>query len=268
MTGGATGRPSGIAAVNGTRLYYETRGAGPPVVFVHGFSLDTRMWDPQFELFAQQFRAVRYDARGFGQSALPDSAPYTHAADLLALIQHLELEPAHLVGLSFGGGLAIEFAMDHPASVRSLTVVDGALGGYAFAKDWGAVGALARGQGLAAAKQAWLADELFAAANDQPGIAAQLRAMVEDYSGYHWLHKDPGRWSDTPGVQRLEALAAPTLAIVGERDLPDFHAIADLVAARAPDARKVVLKGVGHMSNMEAPLQFNEIVAAFLLSHS
>jgi 3-oxoadipate enol-lactonase len=77
---------TGIVEVNGTRLYYEAAGSGPALVLIHGFNLDTRMWDDQFEVFAQHYRVVRYDARGFGQSALPTDEPYTGADDLQALL--------------------------------------------------------------------------------------------------------------------------------------------------------------------------------------
>lgn len=256
---------SGLAGVNGTRLYYELAGAqaSESVVLIHGFSLDTRMWDDQFEVFAERYRVLRYDARGFGRSALP-SSPYLHVDDVLALLKHLQLTPAHLIGLSMGGGLALDFALVYPEATRSLTLVDAALGGFAWTKDWGVYGALARADGVAAAKRAWLLDELFAPANEHPGVAARLAQMVADYSGYHWVAHDLGRWADLPPHRPLEQLRTPTLVLVGERDLPDFQHIGQTIAARAPNARQVMLAGAGHMSNMEAPDQFNEAVLSFL----
>lgn len=251
------------AEVNGTRLYYEMAGSGEPLVLLHGFSLDTRLWDEQFDAFAQHYRTIRYDARGFGRSSLPDG-PYRHIDDLRALLLTLEAAPAHLLGLSLGGGVMLDFALAYPDDVRSLILADTALGGYAWAKDWGEPRRAARAEGLAAAKAAWLNDELFAAANEQPALAARLQQMVSDYSGYHWLQRDSERGPEVPAIKRLEAIDVPTLIIVGERDLPEFCAIADQLAARLPHARMVELKGVGHMSNMEAPAAFNDAVLAFL----
>lgn len=256
-----------FAELNGTRLYYETAGppGGEPLVFIHGFSLDTRMWDDQWAFFAQHYRVIRYDARGFGKSSLPDQEPYSQINDLKALLEHLHATPAHLIGLSMGGGIALDFAAQHPEQVRSLVAVDAALGGFAaWTSDLGAPGRVAREAGLEAGKVAWLKHALFAPALEQPAVAVRLQAMVNDYSGYHWTHRDPGRWADIPAIQRLDHITAPTLALLGERDVADFHTIADLLAEKIPACRKIVLPGAGHMSNLEAPDLFNPIVLEFL----
>jgi pimeloyl-ACP methyl ester carboxylesterase len=121
---------TGFAELNGTRLYYEVAGSGAALAFVHGFSLDTRMWDDQFEAFAERYRVVRYDARGFGKSALPGSEKYMHAADLKALLEQLGIDRASVVGLSMGGGIAIDFALTYPEATRALVLVDSTLGGF------------------------------------------------------------------------------------------------------------------------------------------
>src|SRR5262245_970929 len=127
---------TGFADVNGTRLYYELAGAGHPLVLIHGFTLDIRMWDDQFEVFAQGYQVLRYDLRGFGKSAVPTDAPYSHPADLHALLTHLGIDHAYLIGLSMGGGIAIDFAVMDPNMTAALIPVDAALlGGYAWTKD-------------------------------------------------------------------------------------------------------------------------------------
>lgn len=91
--------------VNRTTLYYEKTGKGPAVIFIHGFGLDSRMWDAQFLQFARQYTVVRYDLRGFEQSALPtESENYTHQQDLEALPNELELDQVVLVGIYGGQG--------------------------------------------------------------------------------------------------------------------------------------------------------------------
>src|SRR6185436_3073968 len=96
-------RSTGYAPSNGTSLYYEVSGEGEAVVLLHGFSLDHRMWAPQVDALAGRYRVVRYDLRGFGRSA-PSPERFTHADDLLALLDHLHIDRAALVGLSMGGG--------------------------------------------------------------------------------------------------------------------------------------------------------------------
>ncbi len=253
-----------FAQVNGTRLYYEIAGSGQPLVFIHGFSLDTRMWDEQFETFARSCQVVRYDLRGFGKSAVPTDEPYSHSSDLNALLQHLKINSAHLVGLSLGGGAAIDFALVYPEKVRLLITIDGTLGGYRWAKDWGGPRATAQSAGVEAAREVWLNDELFSPTNEQPNVAARTRQMVTAYSGWHWLNRDPGHGPRPPAIEWLEKIRAPALALVGERDLPDFHVIADTLQSRIPSCRKAVVPGAGHLANMEAPEQVNKIVLSFL----
>ncbi len=101
----------GFADVNGAHLYYEIAGSGQPLVPIHGHTLDTRMWDDQFELFSQQFQVIRYDMRGYGKSVPQSHDSYAPADDLMALLKHLGLSHAHILGLSRGGGVAIDFAL-------------------------------------------------------------------------------------------------------------------------------------------------------------
>src|SRR5436190_12377724 len=104
---------SGILAVDGGSLYYETRGKGAPVILIHGGFGDRRMWDSQVEPLSQAFRVIRYDHRGFGKSAPPTQA-YSPVADLVTLMDHLELKRANLVGNSMGGTVALDFALLQP----------------------------------------------------------------------------------------------------------------------------------------------------------
>ncbi len=258
----------GFAAVNGTRLYYEVAGFGPPLVLIHGHGLDSRMWDDQFAPFAVYYRVLRYDLRGFGKSAPVGEIPYTHEEDLAALLDHLGIARAAILGLSSGGAVAIDFALAYPTMTRALIVVDAALGGHAWSEEWSArwkaLRQTARTADALVANDQWLTHPLFAPAQEQPAVALQLRQMVTDYSGWHWANRDPQRGSDPPATERLRDITAPTLIILGARDLPDFHVIADQIADQITDARKIVLPGVGHMANMEAPEQFNAAVLGFL----
>lgn len=92
----------GVVEVNNARLYYEIDGKGLAIVFLPGFTLDTRMWDDQFEYFAKRFQVARYDLRGFGKSSVPTTDEYSHVEDLKALLDYLKIEHAYVVGLSKG----------------------------------------------------------------------------------------------------------------------------------------------------------------------
>jgi len=257
-----------VVDVNGTRLYYESAGSGDAVVFIHGFTLDTRMWDDQFVPLAQHFQAIRYDMRGFGKSALPTDEPYSHVGDLSALLDRLDIDQAHVVGLSKGGAVALDFALTYPHRARSLALIDTVLGGFSWSPEATARDRLvwrrAREAGIPAAKESWLAHPLFAPAHRQASVAARLAQIVGEYSGWHFVNRNPEQGLEPPAAQRLQELHMPVLAIVGEQDIPDFLRITELLCQQVPQARKLVVPGVGHMANMEAPEQVTGALVEFL----
>lgn len=259
----------GVAQVNGARLTYESSGDGPAVAFIHGFTLDRRMWDDQAAVFSERFRVIRHDLRGFGESTPPTPGePYTHVGDMAALLDQLGVERVALVALSMGGWIAIEFAQTFPERVSALVLVDATVRGF----DYGPVQGetlerlyrLGREGLLAEAKADWLNAPLFAHSRTLPDVQARLAEMVADYSGWHLQNDDPHPALEPPSIPRLGEITAPTLVIVGEHDVDDFQAIANLLAARIPNARKLTLANAGHMANMDAPAAFNQAALAFL----
>lgn len=257
------------AMVNGTRLRYQLTGTGPPLVLLHGFTLDLRMWEAQVAAFSPHFRVLRYDLRGFGESELPGTATYDHADDLRALFDHLGIATATIVGLSMGGGIALEFALAHPDRVQALVLADAMIGGYRWSAEWQAATAAiwrtGREEGVAPAKARWVAHHgLFGAAREQQPVATALTEMIEDYSGWHWCHRDPHRKPPRPAIERLTEVVAPTLIITGEREDPDFVAQATLLREQIPGAQGCVLPEAGHLTALEAPSTFNQAVLDFL----
>jgi pimeloyl-ACP methyl ester carboxylesterase len=252
------------------RLQYAVAGHGDPVVFIHGFGLDSDMWAPQWPVFAKAYRAIRCDLRGYGRSSLPQG-PYSHVHDLLALMDFLQSRPAHLVGLSMGGRYALRVAQAAPTAVRSLTLADTALDGHAWSDEWLQRWRLmtdaAKADDIAGARQHWLRHDLFAPALEQAPVAAALGVMVERYSGWHWRQRDPDPGPNPPTADLLAAISVPTLMIVGERDLPDFQVIARRIVRGMPNAQLRTIAGAGHMSNMEAPEEFNRLVLEHLAQH-
>lgn len=261
---GHIAEPKIFVCADGGRLRYSTAGAGEPVVLIHGLGLDAAMWDPQWRVLQRAFRTIRYDVRGFGDSTLPQG-PYSHSADLLELLNFLDARPAHVVGLSMGGQLALRFALEHPQAARSLTLIDAALPGYRWSEAWrgrmSEIQNAAKNGEIQAAKRLWLTHALFAPLQRDPQLAAALAAMVERYSAWHWHNADPVRRSAAPTT--LAAVSPRTLVIVGELDLPDFQSIAGQLAAEIPRATLHTVADAGHMANMEAPA----IVNALLLEH-
>ena len=252
---------------DGARLPYACAGRGTPVVLVHGFGLDHALWDPQWPALARGYRVLRYDLRGHG-AAPPPAVPYSHAADLAALLDSLDARPAHVVGLSMGGRIALRLALEVPAAVRSLTLVDSVLEGHPMSEDWSqrwrAVIATARAGDVAAARRAWLAHPLFAPTRSSAEAGKAFDAMIERYSGWHWLHRDPELASTRPALEALASVSVPALVVVGEHDLPEFQAIARRLVADLPQATLAVIAGAGHLPNLEAPEAFNDVLLAHL----
>jgi 3-oxoadipate enol-lactonase len=257
-----------IANVNQIQLHYEIAGTGDAVVLIHGFGGDLRIWDAQFPVLAQHYRVLRYDIRGHGKSAPPTSEPYAHADDLKALLDHCEISRAHVIGLSMGGEIAINFALAYPERVESLVLVGSSLGGFQWSDEWNAswvpIFTAASTSGKNAVLELVLRHPLIAAAMETPEVAPKLTQILSEYSAWHFLNADPVQHPEPPAVQRLNEIGMPTLIVIGEHDLPDLHAIAELLQQHIPNVTKLDVEGVGHVVSMEAPERLNEIVLSFL----
>jgi 3-oxoadipate enol-lactonase len=249
--------------LEGTDLYYEVDGDGVPVLLIHGLALDARMWDDQVLALQDVARVIRYDARGFGRSTRDAAVAYAHSADAWALLDHLTVDRAVVVGLSMGGRIALEAVLAAPDRARSLVLLDAVLDGVAWddasARGMDAIGEGMKTGGLPAAKAAWLRHDFFAPANRDPEVADRLKAMVADYPGLNWTGSDP----HVPGptvIDKLGGISVPTTVVVGELDVPCFREMAEVLATRIPGAAKVVVPDAGHMVNMESPDAVNEVL--------
>ncbi|KXK26666.1 MAG: Non-heme bromoperoxidase BPO-A2 [candidate division WS6 bacterium OLB20] len=239
---------------NHGRLYYETDGTGEPLVFIHGFSLDHRMWREQLSAF-RDYQVLTYDLRGHGRSDVP-SGSYSHHDDLAALLEELEIQPVHLVGLSLGGEVALDFAVEYAGHARSLTLLSTSLSGFSGNVDWN----VHPEAGLPYAKLNWLNHEVFASARKVPAVRSVLEQMIYDYSGWHWLNDDPRERPEPPAADRVRELTIPILTAVGEDDLPYYHDIANAIAGATSSAEKTVIQGAGHLLNLEKPELINALI--------
>jgi 3-oxoadipate enol-lactonase len=257
----------GFIDVDGARLYYEVSGSGHPIILIHGFTLDRRVWDYQFHHFSSWYRVIRYDVRGYGKSSLPLGDKYSRSEDLKSVMKHLDVPAAHILGLSMGGQIAIDFVLDYPTMVNSLILVDAAIGGYQW-KEFGLAlentVEIAIESSVEAAKEYFSNLDMFKPAAEKPDVAMKLMKMLTDYSGWHFTNDDPYIQLDPPAINRLSEISVPTLVLVGEYDTSEFHEIGSLLHDGIPLATKAVLPSVGHISNMESPDSFNEIVSEFL----
>jgi 3-oxoadipate enol-lactonase len=258
---------SGSVAVDGGSLYYETLGKGAPVILIHGGFGDRRMWDAQMEPLSQAFRVIRYDHRGFGKSSAPDK-PYSPVADLVALMQHLELKRANFVGNSMGGTLALDFALLQPNLTGAVVVVASTAGGYPAPeediKQMNEVLGVAKDKGTSAAVPLWLQHPMVGVASRHPAAGPLLRTMVEDnqkmFLAEHW----PQEPMTPPAYERLAGLNANVLFVVGDKDIASVRSGAEASAARIKKAKVVTIKDADHLPQMEHPEAVNKLLVEYI----
>ncbi len=253
---------SGFIEYNHGKLYFEDNGSGKPIVFIHGFSLDHRMWDNQKEYFSKKYQVITYDLRGFGQSSLPDCS-YSHHDDLNAILNYLNIKASHIVGLSLGGEIALDFVLSYPKSVLSLTLIDSSLGGFVGKVDWDVK---AKELGLEKAKDNWLHHPVFAPTIAKSDVRMILGNIVKNYSGWHWVNHDPRTKLNPLTKDRLTEIKIPVEILVGSEDLGYYHDIASFVAKSINDSRLITVPNSGHMVNLEQPELTNSIIENFVAS--
>lgn len=257
--------------VDGARLFVEVAGEGAPVVLVHAGIADARMWEPQFAPLAARGRAVRYDLRGYGRSAMPPG-PFSHVRDLLALLDALAIERAVLVGCSMGGKTAIDAALARPDRIAGLVLVNSALSGFGHGDDqprqWDdllaadAAGDLERICELEV--QIWVDGPSRSPAEVDPAVRdlvyrMNLIALRTEAAGLGEEEEPP-----SSAIDRLGEIAAPTLVVAGALDQPWVLRAADLLVAGIPGAERAVVPDAAHLPSLERPTAFNPLLFAFL----
>jgi pimeloyl-ACP methyl ester carboxylesterase len=257
--------------INGARIHYERTGEGLPVVFLHAGVADHRMWEPQVAPFAKRFDVIRPDMRGFGKSELPP-VRWSPVEDVLALVDDLHLKPIHLVGCSIGGGVAIDFALQHAERLSKLVVVGPGIGGTNFGKKYpevfAEVQAADEANDMAAVNQAEMYLWLDGPRRRRGYVRQPLRDLFLDMNGGNvnadWASA-PTDDPDPPAVERLHEITAPVLVVVGDEDVPPVFDAVELLMEKVPHARKAVIHDAAHLPNLEHPDEFNRLVLDFLL---
>ena|SRR5215207_840428 len=255
----------------GHRVAYERRGEGPPVVLLHGYVGDRRMWRSQIDELSDEFTVVAWDAPGYGGSSDPhEDFPLSAFADCLAaFIDALELGRPHVVGLSFGGGLALELFRRHPALPASL-VLASAYAGWA--------GSLPRELGEERLQQALrladlppdhLVDELMPTMFSDSAPAELVEEFSASMREFHpaGLRANSRAFAEADLRDVLPRIDVPTLLLYGDRDVRAPAAVAHDLHRGIAGSTLVFIPGAGHVCNIDAPQRFNRELRAFLSTH-
>lgn len=253
-----------------TTLHYDERGSGPPVILLHGFPVDSRMWSAQLDGLSSHHRIIAPDFRGFGRSR--HDGPFTLeslADDIHAFAISLGIVPFTLGGLSMGGYVALAYARRYPRTLRALMLIDTkSQADTQDAKDnRNRLITLAREKGASAVTDDMLPKLLAPATLDhRPDIVKALREMA-DNNPPAALAQALAAMRDRPErTDMLKSIAVPTLIIVGEADSATPPEIADAMQKLIPGSQLAVIPGAGHMSPLEQPAAVNAAIARFLAS--
>lgn len=265
---------SGVAAVNGAQLYYEIHGAGHPLVLLHAGIADCRQWDDQIEAYAERYLVIRYDQRGWGRSSAPEG-PVAFHEDLAGLLVTLEIDQAHVLGVSMGGTTAIDFALTHPKMVSSLALSGSYLSNFPVERSadedavWRAFEEALQQGDLDRANMLEIDLKLAGIHRTPDRVNPDARARLlhihraafdrlgERERMRPWLKPEP------PAAGRLGEIRAPALIMYGDLDVPAVHVIAEKLGRELAGARLEVLRGTAHVPNVEQPDEFNRLTLAF-----
>jgi pimeloyl-ACP methyl ester carboxylesterase len=258
--------------LEGARLHFRDEGRGPVIMLLHGWALDLEMWEPQVDAWRDTFRIVRFDRRGFGASSGTPSLA-ADARDVQALAEHLGLTRFALLGMSQGGRVALQVATSAFASRLTCLILDGAPGERTSEQDMAPeeiplahYRELARREGLDAFRREWSSHpfaQLHSASEDEREL---LRRITARFPAVDLL--SPVRGVSAPAeTPEVRSLRIATLVVNGELDTERRRAMGLALTGSIPDARRVVIRGSGHLPNLDNPHEYNAVVRRFLEQH-
>lgn len=257
---------------DGAHLHYEIAGDGPTVTFIHPGLWDMRTWDREFASFAEAgYRVLRYDVRGYGGSTRPEpGVPYSHIRDLEALLTSEEVTQTAIVGCSMGGGIDIDYALEHPERVWGLVLVATGLSGFESTEeeeDWWAerdapIEAAIEAGDLERAQDLLL--EIWAPLGIDDERGALIKQIARDNIHELTMDESGAEQLDPSAAHRLAEIDVPTLILEAEYDPPDMRRLSDFLGVEIMGSRKVVVEDADHVVNMRQPERFEELVLPFL----
>jgi len=233
------------------------------------------MWEPQWDSYQRSHRVVRYDLRGFGRSPI-ESGTFSHASDLVDLIEQQDLGKTAIVGVSMGGRVALEVAIARPELVEALVLVGAGFPGHVWSAEMNAADeaemAALTGGDLDAAVEVTLRTWVDGPRRSPDDVDPEVRARVAEMQKRAYELQIPV-WEtveEEPLVgdlaERIGEVGAPTLVLVGEEDVPDMHEIADRLERELPNARRASIADTAHVPSLERPREFDQLVLPFLQS--
>lgn len=258
------------AIVNSIRMHWREEGEGEPIVFIHGFPFNSRMWEPQLSSLPPGWRGIAPDLRGFGGSAADEAGPYTmdlFADDVAALMDHLGIRRAVICGLSMGGYVAFALHRRHRQKVRALVLCNTRPGADTeeARRNRLVQAARVRQEGVAPVVDTMLprlVSEL--TKKKQPDLVVRVCEIMESTSPETMARALEGMAQRPSSEDDLRDISVATLIIHGDDDAIVPRGEAQLMARNLRGARLEMLEDCGHLSNLEYPDAFNRNLTEFL----
>jgi 3-oxoadipate enol-lactonase len=271
-------RAQKVVASRSMQLFHASRGDGPALVLLHAGICDSRMWRPNLDRLGAGRRLVTYDMRGCGRSDWQAGGAFSHVDDLLALLDHLAIERAALVGASQGARVAFEATLEQPGRVSALCLVAPGMRAWDWSQQIEAYNEredeLLQEGDLDGVVELNVRTWVDGPSRDPGAVDPAVRTLVGQMQRRIvdlWLEAcavagEPGpeRQLDPPARERVQEIAVPTLVVLGSVDQPDIGRIGALLGAEIPGARSVTIDGVAHLPSLEQPDTFDELVNSFL----
>ncbi|MEZ4884776.1 MAG: alpha/beta hydrolase [Chitinophagales bacterium] len=256
------------------QIYYETKGEGLPIIFLHGGYLHCGMWEQQMDFFAAKgFRAISYDDLGHGKTRDGTVKVFGHEV-LLQILDSLNIQKAHLVGLSWGAMIAVDFCLQHPEKVEKMVLISSGLNGWEYFQD--SLAAMNNQLRQKAKEQADTTNfvELFMRNwTDGPSqktdrldssLRNSIRQIMTKTVTAHWGKNWSSLVQNPPARLQLEQIKQPVLLVKGSLDALDIHQITDIYQKKLDNAYRFDIPNVAHTLTMEKPDLLNEVLLDFL----
>lgn len=269
-----TNEVNGIFKATGANIYFETKGEGESILFLHAGIADSRMWDNEFHLLSEKYHVIRLDLPGFGLSDLA-GGKYSYSNIINEILVHLGVNHIHIVAASFGGKIAIDFYLEYSEKCLSLALMSPALGGWKdsnFLQQYEAEEEKLLQEGKIEETsqfnyKTWIlrnrAPELIEPYVKHLILDMQMNSLTKAEPEYVCKEIET-----KDNISQIKNIQIPVLIINGDYDVEDFHDIAELMYKEIANVKKHVIFDAAHLANLESPEYFLQLVSEFLSDNS
>jgi pimeloyl-ACP methyl ester carboxylesterase len=257
----------GYFKTTGSNVYYETKGTGPCLLFLHAGIADCRMWEREFHAMAEHFQVIRFDLPGFGLSEFTGGS-FSYTGIISGLLDHLNVDKVHVLAASYGGKIAIDFVLTNQQRCFSLALLSPAISGWEDSQYLQEEGRLLEAGEFAEVAElnyyTWILrgrhPELVASSIKELVVDMQLKALTKQEPD-----EPCEEIAEEDSIERIGVIKIPVLIMIGDQDVQDFQGIANLICHKVSTSSKVVIPNAAHLANLEAPVLFEQTILDFFL---